>query len=738
MRIILLFLFMCFAFLAAAQPVLEAPKVHVASIKSGQVTVDGELNEAFWQGVTPARDYQQYFPTDSIKAVARTEIYLASDDEQLYVGIKCVSTGNKWIVPSLKRDYRAGGNDNVTLVFDSFDDQTNAIFFGINPEGVIREGLISNGGNRREDFAESWDNKWVGTSKKYDGYYTAELAIPFSTLRYNTNNDKWGLMYYRFDTQVNEWSTWPGTPQNQVLFNLAHMGEMKWEVAPPQGKKQVSIIPFITAGVSKDFEEGIPSDKFLDVGGDAKIALTSGLNLDLTVNPDFSQVEVDQQITNLDRFELFFPERRQFFLENADLFGQFGFQSINPFFSRRIGVANDVETENTVQNRIYGGLRLSGKVNKKLRVGLLNMHTESNHEQGIPSTNYAVLALQQKVLSRSNISFIAVNKNAALDNLEGSDLSKFNRVFGVDFNYANNDNTWSGKTFAHTAITQNQGAKLSHGTNLNYNKREFGLSWEHAYVQEEYSAEVGFIRRTNYIRIAPSGELRFYPAGKKLNTFNFGTETEMIWKPGFGKTDHEIRIGSEIGLTNNTRLGVFFNHNYVYLFDDFDPTGTDSAPLIAESEYNYWNIAGFWSSDSRKKLSFQLRPYIGQYFNGNRYGTRGSISLRYEPRGSIRLDYSVNYFDMPYLDEVKSTLLIGPRIDYTFSKSVFSTLFVQYNSQSQNTNVNARLQWRFAPVSDFFLVYTDNYFSGLDPSDRFVLNVRNRSLVAKLTYWFNA
>jgi len=738
MRIILLLLSICLATLAKGQNPVKDPVVKVHSIDAESITVDGQLTETVWSEVLPAKNFRQFFPTDSILALAKTEIYLLADEQKLYVGIKCYSSGNKWVVPSLKRDYRAGGSDNLTLVFDSFDDRTNAIFFGVNPEGVIREGLISNGGNRMEDFSESWDNKWTGNAHKYDGYYTAELAIPFSTLRYNADNKNWGLMAYRFDTQGNEISTWPGTPQNQVLFNLAIMGDMQWEVAPAKGKKQVSIIPFISAGLSKDFEGITPTDKFIDAGGDAKIAITSGLNLDLTVNPDFSQVEVDEQITNLDRFELFFQERRQFFLENADLFGQFGFGTINPFFSRRIGLGIDTKTGSRIQNRIYGGVRLSGKLNQKLRVGLLNMHTHENLDQGVPSTNYTVLALQQKVLSRSNISFIGVNKNSAIGNFENTDVSKYNRVFGVDFNYANQDNSWSGKTFTHTAVVENQGAKLSHGTLINYNKRAIGVSWEHAYVQKDYSAEVGFIRRTNYINIAPSAELRFYPAGAKLNTIAIGGESDIFWKPGFGKTDHDIGIGSEIGFTNNTQLEFFFNHSFVHLFDDFDPTGTDSAPLFGGTAYNYWSIGGSYESDRNKKLSYQFSPYVGQYFNGNRYGTSGSVTFRYEPKGSVQLNYAVNYFDMPHLEEVKSTLLIGPRIDYTFSKSVFSTLFVQYNSQSQNTNVNARLQWRFAPVSDFFLVYTDNYFSGLDPADRFTLDVRNRSLVAKLTYWFNA
>jgi len=476
-----------------------------------------------------------------------------------------------------------------------------------------------------------------------------------------------------------------------------------------------------------------------DFGGDVKIGVTPGLNLDLTVNPDFSQVEVDRQITNLSRFEIFFPERRQFFLENADLFGRFGFGSINPFFSRRIGVGQDANTGLTVQNRILGGLRLSGKVNKDTRIGLLNMLTAPNEEQGLPQVNYSVGVLQQKIWDRSNIGLILINKQSSADNLEELGQNSFNRVAGLDFNYASADNTWSGKTFTHLSLTPDVDTKWSHGTVVNYNKRSFGWQWSHEYVQEGYNAEVGFVRRTNYYSIEPGVEFKFYPNSGNINQWNIQAESEVIWRPGFGRTDHDISLGVNGQFANNSRFFAQLSHNYVYLFGDFDPTGTSSTPLPEGSDYNYLNFVGFMNTDFRKVVSASFRGTAGQYFNGFRAGVGGSVRVRYQPRGSIELNYSINHFDMPHLDETKQTLLIGPRIDYTFSKSLFATAFVQYNTQAKNTNINTRIQWRFAPVSDFFLVYTDNYFTGNldDPSDRFSFDIKNRAIVAKLTYWIN-
>lgn len=736
---IILFCF-CYGSHCLAQTNNREKKSFIVGNTEESIQIDGILDESVWSRLTPAKDFVQYFPSDSIPAKAQTEIYMCTDKKNLYIGIKCYAKGNDWVVSSLKRDYRAGGNDNVTLLFDTFNDGTNVLYFGVNPEGVLREGTISNGGNVFQDFSTSWDNKWKGEAQKYDGYYTAELEIPFSTLRYPTPSNKWSFSCYRFDTQSNEISTYSRVPRNQVVFTLAYPGDMIWEEPLTTKSSAISLIPFVSSGVNKNYEDNTPTDSFFEAGGDAKIGVTPGLNLDLTVNPDFSQVEVDEQITNLDRFEIFFPERRQFFLENADLFGQFGFGNINPFFSRRIGVATDARTDDLVQNRIYGGLRLSGKLDPNTRIGLLDMQTASSESQGIPGVNYGVAVVQRKIGVRSNIGLIAINKQAinydvALDTL---DLNRYNRMVGVDFNYATKSNTWFGKTFVHSTFTPNTSMAIAQGSTLNYNTRKFGAFWKHEYVHEDYNAEVGFIPRKDYFRINPNAELRYYPQNDFLNNYNYRVEGDVFWRPGFGKTDHFFSVGLGGELTQRANFGFNLNHSYVYLFETFDPTGTDSEELAADQDFSWVSFTGNYRSDRRKVFSWSVSPYIGEYFNGWRYGTRGSFTIRYQPKGSFSLNYAVNYFDMPHLDGNRETYLISPRIDYTFSKSLFTSVFVQYNSQSENTNINARIQWRFAPVSDLILVYTDNYLTGnVDPLDRFAFNIRTRSIVLKLTYWLN-
>jgi hypothetical protein len=707
---------------------------------SDQIELDGKLEEPFWLECTPSSQFIQYFPNDTTPATSQTEFYMAYDDEFLYVGVKCRGLGNDWRVNTLRRDYRAGGNDNITFVFDSFSDETNAYFFGINPEGVIREGVITRGGNSFANFDESWDNKWWGEAHIFDGYYTAELKIPFGALRFSEGSKQWKLGAYRFDTQANEWTTWTGIPNNLPLVSLAKNGIMEWEEPIYSKRKSFSFIPFIASTYSRDFENDTSGEFNPSIGGDAKIGITSGLNLDLTVNPDFSQVEVDRQITDLSRFEIFFPERRQFFLENADLFGEFGFNNINPFFSRRIGVGSNDDGE-TVQNRIYGGARLSGKLNDKTRIGLLNVQTANDLTNGISGANFSVLALQQQVLGRSNISFIGVNKLVSARNAEELGQNRYNRVFGVDFNYANEANTLFGKTFTHASFTPDQtSTPISHGAELNYSTRAFGLGWRHEHVSEDYNAEVGFIRRSNYWSASPRTRLTFYPRNDVINQYEFELASEFIWQPELGLTDRSINFEINAQLPNTARVAVGVSNTYIFLFDDFDPTGTESLALPADTEYNYINFFSSIRSDGRKDLQASLRTFIGGYFNGSRYGFRGDVTWRNIPKASVAINYNYNLFDVPHLEGTRSTFLIGPRIDYTFSKEVFFTTFLQYNTQSKNTNINSRFQWRFAPVSDLFIVYTDNYFTGNpgDPSDRFAFDIRNRSIVLKVTYWLNS
>lgn len=696
------------------------------------IVLDGIPDEAAWLTGQPAKDFWENFPSDTTRCAWRTEVYMTYDDEHLYIGARCYAPGQNYIVPSLRRDYSAGGSDNLTFLIDPFQDRTNAFIFGMNPLGVMREAFLSNGGRSDDDWLDEWDNRWRGESAVFPDHWSCELAIPFSSLRFPEGKRDWYFNSYRFDTQSNTRSTWQPIPQNQIIMNLAYMGNMRWEEAPKVRSKSIALIPYVTGGLQRDREAALPTARTFNAGMDVKIPITTGLNLDLTVNPDFSQVEVDQQVINLDRFELFFPERRQFFLENADLFSTFGNEAANPFFSRRIGIARDADG-NAFSTPIYYGARLSGKLDNDWRIGLLNMQAAKDADQGLPAYNYTVAALQRKLFARSNVGIIAVNKQdfsgGSVDTL--GLYNDYNRVIGLDYNLASSDNRWTGKAYYHQSFSPNQGqAAGSQGAQISYRVRRWAGSVQQRYVGEDFNAEVGFVPRANYIQTNTSVDYFFYPEASRTNRHGPQFNTRLVWTPGTGSTDRSYFLSWNFNYTNNSNLRITLLQEYIYLLDAFDPTRTDATPLPAQTGYVYNRFNGAYQSDSRRKVSFFIEPSVGQFFNGHRYGLATRLTWRYQPLGQVSLTTNYNYIDLPAPYATAALFLIGPRIDLTFTKNLFLTTFFQYNDQIDNVNINARLQWRFAPVSDFFLVYTDNYNS-LD------WRVKNRALVAKLTYWLN-
>jgi len=295
----------------------EARPDILVSFTNEKPVIDGKVEESFWKNIKGAKDFWQLFPTDSIKNPVQTEIFMAYDKYNLYIAVICYSIGNKYVVSSLKRDYRASGNDNITFVFDSYKDKTNAFVFGINPLGVMREAVIANGGRDRTDFNENWDNKWNGESFIGEKYWSAELVIPFTALRFKENSTTWNFNAYRFDMQTNTQSTLNRIPQNQLPNSLAFMSKIEFEKPIEKTGSAFTVIPYVSGGSFKNFKDNSPTKNTFGIGGDAKVGLSPSLNLDLTVNPDFSQVEVDKQVINLDRFEIFFPERRQFFFRKC-------------------------------------------------------------------------------------------------------------------------------------------------------------------------------------------------------------------------------------------------------------------------------------------------------------------------------------------------------------------------------------------------------------------------------------
>ena len=720
--------FFCFPLFAQ-----NSEKSFTVKYISETIVLDGALDDPIWEIAESANTFQQYFPSDSIPAKEQSEIKMLYDDKNLYIGIRINAIGKNYVIPSLERDFRAGGNDNISLLFDTFNDGTNAFLFGTNPYGVRREALITNGGAGTEGFTTSWDIKWKGESVIYDDYYTSELVIPLTSFKFREGETKWRFNSYRFDMQSNEQSTWFPIPQNQLIFNLAFMGDMVFEKGLGKSRTPLALIPYVNGISANDFDTGDSSTNF-KFGADAKISIGNSLNLDLTLNPDFSTVEVDNFITNLTRFEIALPERRQFFIDNNDLFGGFGGgRDANPFFSRRIGIARDT-AGNTIENRIIGGARLSGKINNNLRLGFLNLQTEEDGENGIPSNNNMMVSLQQKMFSRSNLGVFFINRQAvgASDFLPANE--EFNRVIGIDYNLASEDNSWTGKFYAHKSFQpQDNEGNYSLGFNLGKNTRNFSAVIDAVKIDEEFNSDLGFVPRTDILKLVNVFEARLWPKKGKINNYKAQLFNEFVWRPGldYQLGDHAISLETTAEFKSLEQLSAQFSRRYVFLTEDFEPTGNEGAiPLPGNLGYNFSNFEMSFESDRRKVFSYSIKPGFGGFFNGNRYSLETGFDIRLQPKVRIGFNAQYDRIALPQPYSSADIWLISPRVGITFSKSIFWSTLVQYSNQRDNLGINSRLQWRFAPLSDLFIVYNDNYSVDL-------FAPRFRSINLKLSYWLN-
>ena len=700
----------------------------------GKIVIDGEMNEPDWQAAEAADQFKQFFPFDSSYAKAQTQVRMTYDDRFIYVFAVMRNLGpRKYITPSLRRDFRGEANDGFSIIMDTYKDRTNAFQFGVNPFGVQREGLVSNGGANSEDLSFSWDNKWYSEAKIHADRWVCEIAIPFKTIRYKYGLSSWHINFYRIDSEYTERSTWSPISRAYPILNLATMRDLIWDQPLSHPGGNISLIPYLAGKSQQDFESGTPSNNTLDFGGDAKIAVGPALNLDLTANPDFSQVEVDQQVTNLNRFEIFYPEKRQFFLENGDLFANFGYSNMRPFFSRRIGVTRDPSTGQNIQNRIYGGARLSGKINNNWRLGVMTMQAAEDKAINLPSINYTVAAVQRKVFSRSNIGVIAINKQAVNDTL-------YNRLIGIEYNLASRDNKWTGKAFYHRSFDQNK-KDSTHAATVQfvYQVPNLEISLLAQDIGANYNPEVGYAPRKRVKRVAPELYYSFYPKSKIINSHGPGTDIDVLWNDLYGVTDWDANLWYRIRFQNTAQFFIRIRRDYVYLFRPFDPSGTGGLEAPAGSSYYYDGVILGFTSNARKKLFFDFQSRMGQYFNGERHNIDGNLNYRIQPHAVISINFSYNRIRLPQPYNNANLVLLGPKFDFTFSRKVFWTTYLQYNNQINNLNINSRLQWRFKPVSDLFLVYTDNYFAEASSHDQvfYVGQPKLRALVIKLTYWLN-
>ncbi|GAB5401073.1 MAG: hypothetical protein Aureis2KO_26580 [Aureisphaera sp.] len=696
-----------------------------------RIVIDGVLNEVTWSQVEATDEFLNQWPNDEGVAQVQTEVKLAFDEDFLYVGIICFDISNDHIIQTLKRDKddEHFGSDGIAIVLDPFNQKTNGFFFGVNAGGAQFEGLISVSGN--ESFInENWDNKWFSEITYGQNMWYVEMAIPFRTLRYDSSNTTWGLNFVRNDMKNNYFSSWNRVPLNFNTINLGYTGEMTWPENPPKVKKgKINVLPYVLGSANRDFENSEKADYGLDFGVDAKVGLGPALNLDLTVNPDFSTVDVDQQQINLTRFPLFFPERRGFFLENSDLFNSFGIGSINPFFSRRIGLNVPINF----------GARLSGNLNKKLRIGVMDIQTGS--EDGINPQNYFVSSLSQRIGNRSTLDAMLVNRQAT-SSKENPSENAYNRVFAMEYNFVDSKGKWSANVGGHKSFNPGDLDEEAYFTStLRFQTKRLLTRVSGHRVGQNYLTDVGFVPRLENYDAASDTIVRkgFYQLAYLL-VYDFFPQKESSPINLHGPRISTTSILNIDGSLNAMFAGLFYFVNFknqsaleVKFTQDRDNLPFDSFIVgdipFPKDDYTY-NRYGFWYRfNPRKKFSGRMGATHGEFFNGKRTFFEAEANYRIQPWGNFSLNYNYNDVNLPENLDSQDFHLAGLTSEISFSNKMFWTTFVQYNTQNDNVNINSRFQWRYAPMSDLFIVYSDNYYPE-------TLNSKNRGLVLKLAYWF--
>jgi hypothetical protein len=703
---------------------------------SSVIKIDGDLNDIGWKDAETTSPFFIKYPTDEGTPKRQTQVKTLYDDKFVYFAFTAYDSGSNHIIRSLKRDVGHDDNDGVAVILDPVNQRSNGFFFVVNALNVQSEDVLSSsGGNNGVDF--SWDNKWFSATKIYADRWTAEIAIPFKAIRYTAGKLNWGINFLRVDAKSNEYSTWAKVPRNFRSYDLGYTGLLTWDAAPPDAGKNISLIPYVTGNINQNKAGNDPAKITGNAGLDAKIALTSSLNLDLTLNPDFSQIEVDRQVTNLTRYSIFFPERRTFFLENSDLFSSYGIPPVRPFYSRRIGLDN-----NGNRLPILFGARLNGNAAKRTRIGIMNM--ETGRKNGVSAQNYSAISINQGVLKRSVIKGYFLNRSASLSAEENrkDPLQKYGRNSGVEFDYKNQKGDWSGWGTMNYSIKPGITKNNIYGDmGVSYSGRNVGFTVDAVTVGTNYYTDMGYVERIeNYdaardttIRVGfkhlfTQAEYKIFPKKGAINQHSIQAERYYVINPDNSFNEVSYSLNYNIQFQNSSGLFASINADKVKLLFPVSFTGETPIPV---NEYSYTSGSVGYESDRRKFFSFSLQASTGSFYNGTNTQLSGSITLHSQPHLNIAVqaEYNKLHFPAPYGET--ELFLIAPRVDFNFSTKLFWTTFLQYNTQQNNLNINSRLQWRYKPMSDLFIVYTDNYYS-----NPFLKN-KNRAVVFKMNYWLN-
>ena len=694
-------------------------------------TIDGLLDEPAWRAAPPMLDFVQAEPVQGEPATERTEVRILFDDQTLYVGVICYdSDPGRIVTTESRRDSSLQGQDSFQMIFDTYHDRQNGFIFGTNAVGLQFDAQVRNegetlrggppggvgGGNRGGSGAginTNWDGAWeVKTRVNGDGW-TAEFAIPLRTLRYGPPPQTWGVNFVRSIERKREDVYWSPVARIYNVTRLSSAGELRGLDVP--APRDFKLMPYAISSANRNFTPGASVDYDGDWGLDAKIGVTSSMTLDLTYNTDFAQVEVDEQQINLTRFNLLFPEKRPFFLENRGLFAVGRPGEVDLFFSRRIGIA-----DGGTLLPIQGGARLSGKAGG-VNVGLLNMQTErvgcaTPGGACQPGNNFTAARVNRDLANRSSVGAIFVNR-AGTGDFAGAD--NWNRTWGVDGKLGVREAlTFSG--FA--ARTETPGASRgehAYSGAVEFRNPIFETNFGYTEVGDDFNPEVGFLERTDGYRQVTTSVRRHVrsPALARLGLREIEPHAtfESYWGfDGFQETatlhlDARWDFESNFSI-NSAALNI--QHEGLRVPFEIYP-----GVIVPAGSYTSPYALVFANSDRRKWLSGGLNANIGGFLSGSQVSLAPTITVRQGGRFSTSLRWTRNDIDLPQGAFV--TNLGSWRVSYNFSTAMNTQGLVQYNDRTRRWSTNVRFNWQRTAATGLYLVYNDTEaFDGLGPINR--------------------
>ncbi|HYR82884.1 MAG TPA: DUF5916 domain-containing protein [Terriglobia bacterium] len=704
---------------------IRLERVVTAVRTTEKIILDGNLEEPSWQLAIPATDFITTLPRPGEPASERTEVRFVYDDDNLYVGFICFDSDPLDNVVVLREDFTSQESDGVAMVLDSLHDRRSAFQFGTNPAGAKRDSQVTN----NSQFNNDWDSVWDVKVKTNNDGWTAEFMIPFKTLRFSQSPiQEWGVNLSRFNVRKNEQSFWSPIPIRYSMSRISQAGTLTGLEGIHQGRN-LKIKPFATAGITQvrapdgliKTLQSLTRLKDYDGGVDIKYSLTPSLTLDGTYRTDFAQVEVDQQQVNLTRFNLFFPEKRDFFLENAGIFafGGGSFQGANnvnlvPFFSRSIGLSGGTPIP------IVGGARVTGRVGR-FDTGFLSMKTERSTDglRSIPSNDYLVGRMKRNFSTSSWIGGLITSRDSTIH-------GDYNRVYGADAHFQFYSRLEFDSYLLRSDTPGKSGKDQARRFATAWRDDELVISGEYNAVQTNFNPEMGFIRRkdnTNY-----SGDFSWLPRLRKSKTIRnlIFTTTMDYFKGGNGKVETRtqgITLGTQF--QNSGSINFSVAENFDRLVNKFL---IRSNLAIEPGDYKYREYLAKFTSSQRRKITGTGNVSLGEFWNGHRKSFGGALGLRPDYNLSVNLDYSYNRVNLP--DGSFSTSLVGARLLYGFSPRVFFNAFVQYNADTHQVSSNIRFDFIHHPLSDLYLVYNDS-------RDARTGQLRERAFIVKVTNLFS-